>query len=256
MGQSSSKNSVTIDTSTALSSLTKNLQDNKASTLNSVAANQDFTLNISGSVIKNSTITLGQKIDTSTNTDGSLQSGALTTINADMKAKLNDAIDQAAKANSGFLATGSAQSQNVTNVKSNVSVAIDSITDSKNYSKLVSETVDTQSGTINIKNSRFDGSTLTYDQTIVAKSIAANMLKTVLDSASNAMSTTDQQVSLTQKSDSTTSGIDSLLGSLASLYGIYGVAAGGTSLLCCCCCCCLICLSIIMAMQKPSNGSS
>ena len=253
MGQSSSTNSTVIDTSTTLSSLTQTIQNNSASTLNSVAASQDFTLNISGASFKGGSIDVSQKIDTTTNTSGSLTSNGYANVNADLKANLSDAVDQAAKASTGFLATGSSQSTNIANVKSKISVAVDNITKTDNWSKVVNDTVDVNNGTINIRNTRFDGTTIKYDQNTVATSIAVNVIKSVLDSASNALSTTDQQVSLTQKSDSSAGGLDSLFASLTSITGIWAAAAGGGVLLCCCCCC-LIILSILMASSHSSDS--
>jgi hypothetical protein len=251
MGNASSTNSVVIDTSVALSSLTQSLQTNSASTLNSVTGSQDVTVNIIGSVIKNSKINLNQTVDTTTNTSGKLKAGALTTVAADMKTTLNDAIDQAAKSSTGFLATGSSESDNKSKVKAKISEAVDSITSIDNYTKIVNDTVDTQAGTINIKDSRFDGSTLTYDQTIVAKSIAVNMIDSVLSSASNALSTTDQTVSIKQKAESDAGGIFGSLG----LLGMLGAAGG---FVCCCVCLCIsLLLSLYMASQSQgSNGSS
>jgi uncharacterized membrane protein len=254
MGNSSSKNSVTIDTSTAVSVAQENIQNSSQSINSSAVAGQTFTFKCVGCTIQGSDIAIGQNMSTTNQVTGKLDATALASMNTALQSQLSTAVDEAAKAQAGFLATSSSQAEDTTNIKNSISAAISQKTQLNNYQSLVASVVDTQKLTVDLSQTNILNSHIKADQILISNVMAQALLTSIIDAANQTLSSTSTKAQIKQSSESTSSGADSLLASLASLYGIWGATAGGTSLLCCCCCCCLICLSIIMAMQ--SNGSS
>ena len=250
---SSSSSSVTIDTSVALSSLTETIQNNMASTLAQQFNNQTFTLDFSGTIIKNSGITVNQDIDSNTNASGQLTSTGLQSANTTLQSDLSAAVDQSAKASAGFLSTANSNSSTSTAIKNSLSAAVTTMFTTNDYSNVVSTVVNTQKMKISFAGAIIDSSKLQFSQKIVSTIIAQNVLNAIVKNANETLAAGTTGVQIKQASQSSSGGLDGLFASIGGLYGFLAALGGGFSSISLCCCCCCIILSVIMAMSSGSG---
>jgi hypothetical protein len=209
---SKSKNTVSIDLSTSISNISKKLTENTNKTTTVAANSQDFTLVVGGDII-GTRLKLGQKISVSTKISGGLTSDNKTQLSNDIKSTLSAAMTQAADAQAGVLATGSAKSENDTKINNALNVALTDVQITKNINEAFTSTFNKQNSTIVIGGSIRD-SDLDFTQDISTQILVKNILDSSIKDINSALVASGSDITVDQSAKTKTAGWDDLMNSI------------------------------------------
>lgn len=247
MGVQNSKHTATVDISQSISTTADLIQKNSQK-LNSIVKNQQYLyLDFDGVTITNTTIDQNQKIEVKNQTSGNLNAGSNAMIASQMASDLQSAVEQNSQNKPGFYSIGGLNSNDMTNVKNAMNIAVKQTMTMDNYNKVVSSVFNSQTATIHMKNTTITNSKIVQSQTIVSNVIAEALTRSVIDSANHILTQQKSNVSISQTS------VNEPTGPLQDLKGLMSSKGGITSSMVCCCCC-LFLLILIGFMWK--NGGS
>lgn len=235
------RNELTVDTSNMVEVTTDYIQKN-SSKIQLTNTNVQSLYLENGPTGRMKNVDITQKIDINEQVSGDLSASALSNMESDLKNKVDSAVDQSTKNKQGFLTLGVSatvtDTQTKNTYKTAMKTAITQTMTVDNYSQIVRDTVNLQLGKV-INNGRLGN--VKVDQKIVARTVATNVMNSIITNTNKVLQDSDSQLRVKQASENEQKGI-------SELFEGNGMYVSGSSSICCCV------LLIIIAMIALSDA--
>jgi hypothetical protein len=251
MGASASatrtRNELTVDTSNMLEVTTDYVQKNSSKIqLTNTNVQNLYLENGPTGVMGNVDIT--QRININEQVSGDLSASSISNLETDLKNKVDSTIDQSVKNKQGFFSLGInvsvTDTQNKNTYKTAMKTAITQTMTVDNYSQIVRDTVNLQTGRV-INNGRLGN--VKVDQKIVARTVATNVMNSIITNTNKVLQDSNSQLRVKQQTENEKKGI-------SELFSGNGLYVSGSS--CICCCILLIVIAMIAMSDAGQNAIS
>lgn len=234
----SSQNVLVVDVKNTLDLMYNTMISNKMETLQSVVTtNSVEVVNGPGGVI-NGNIIVQQTIDLNSETTGRLDSTILQNMQTQVKSSLDAALNQAAKATSGWLSTGNAETFNYTKIKNALETSVTDVFQVTNYNSVITNTIVANTGKI-LNYGTINGD-LIVKQGIVANVVTRNLMVNVINRTNQILQDQSSNLRISQDATSQAQG-ETISGASKISSGIFAAI------------CCIIILSLLFVALSPAG---
>jgi hypothetical protein len=234
------------------------IKANSTETASSVMAVNTARIDVGGDIGEKCELNLDQSITITSETSGNVQQNKMDDLRSLISSGMSNAIQQAASGTSSAGGAG-AQSQDNVTINNTVQSIVSTTVSDTNYSKLVSDTLAKNDGTIRIRGNC--NGKVTIRQGIVADIIANNVLNQVAQdlmqnsAIANVVNTSQQTSTATSKGFAEM--IDSFFKGLGNLLPWGGDNPLKAGMFFCACVCCVLIIAVVgLPMLLGSGGKS
>lgn len=248
MGQKQSKstNKLYVDVSNSLNIVSDTVSKSTGTTVQQVVNSNTVTIQIGPSATVVGNIDVTQKIDATQEVYAKLDSSSLTKLSTSLINDLTSSATQSANAQSGWFATGTAGSDNLTTIKNAITQAVNDRLTVENYNAILQTTINLQTATIYVQGYLMGN--ITVKQGIVSNILAINLITSVIDKVNDILQKQNTDVRVQQTSKATANGLDTITGQYINGAKISVIVSAIIL--------CIAIISLLVVAMSPSGQKS